>query len=91
MYRLLIAEDELWLRKRLVSTIEWASYGISEVYEAEDGEEALRLAMKAEPDILITDIQMPELSGIDLMKILNESSVFPKTIVVSGYDDFEYV
>lgn len=90
MYRLLIVEDELWLRKRLVSTIEWSSYDISEVYEAEDGETALSLAMKAEPDILITDIQMPELSGIDLMKALNESSVFPKTIVVSGYDDFEY-
>ncbi len=90
MYRLLIVEDELWLRKRLVSTIEWSSYGISEVYEAEDGETGLSLAMKVEPDILITDIQMPELSGIDLMKALNESSVFPKTIVVSGYDDFEY-
>ena len=41
--RLLIAEDELWLRKRLVSTIDWSSYGISEVYEAEDGGEALEI------------------------------------------------
>ncbi len=88
--RLLIAEDELWLRKRLVSTIDWSSYGISEVYEAEDGGEALEIALKEKPDIVITDIRMPELSGIDLMKKLNENSIFSKMIVVSGYDDFEY-
>lgn len=88
--RLLIAEDELWLRKRLVSTIDWPSYGISEVYEAEDGGEALEIALKEKPDIVITDIRMPELSGIDLMKKLNENSIFSKMIVVSGYDDFEY-
>ena len=85
-----IAEDELWLRKRLVSTIDWSSYGISEVYEAEDGGEALEIALKEKPDIVITDIRMPELSGIDLMKKLNENSIFSKMIVVSGYDDFEY-
>ena len=45
--RLLIAEDELWLRKRLVSTIDWSSYGISEVYEAEDGGEALEIALRS--------------------------------------------
>lgn len=88
--RLLIAEDELWLRKRRVSTIDWSSYGISEVYEAEDGGEALEIALKEKPDIVITDIRMPELSGIDLMKKLNENSIFSKMIVVSGYDDFEY-
>lgn len=88
--RLLIAEDELWLRKRLVSTIDWSSYGISEVYEVEDGGEALEIALKEKPDIVITDIRMPELSGIDLMKKLNENSIFSKMIVVSGYDDFEY-
>ena len=88
--RLLIAEDELWLRKRLVSTIDWSSYGISNVYEAEDGGEALEIALKEKPDIVITDIRMPELSGIDLMKKLNENSIFSKMIVVSGYDDFEY-
>lgn len=88
--RLLIEEDELWLRKRLVSTIDWSSYGISEVYEAEDGGEALEIALKEKPDIVITDIRMPELSGIDLMKKLNENSIFSKMIVVSGYDDFEY-
>lgn len=88
--RLLIAEDELWLRKRLVSTIDWLSYGISEVYEAEDGEEALKIALEKEPDIMITDIRMPQLSGLDLMKVLNEKSIYPRIVVVSGYDDFEY-
>lgn len=70
--------------------IDWLSYGISEVYEAEDGGEALAIALKEKPDIVITDIRMPGLSGIDLMKKLNENSIFSKMIVVSGYDDFEY-
>ena len=46
------------------------------VYEAEDGGEALEIALKEKPDIVITDIRMPELSGIDLMKKLNENSIF---------------
>ena len=90
MYKLLIADDEPWLRKRLLLTIEWSSLGISELYEAEDGAEALMLAAEHEPDIIITDIEMPELSGIDLMKILNESAMFPQIILISGYNEFEY-
>ena len=90
MYKLLIADDEPWLRKRLMLTIDWKNLGISEIFEAEDGAEALMLAAEHEPDIIITDIEMPELSGIDLMKTLNESAMFPPTIVISGYNEFEY-
>lgn len=90
MFHLLIVEDELWLRRRLVETIEWEKYGISKISDAEDGAEALKIALEDNPDILITDIRMPELSGVDLLRALNESSVYPRTIVVSGYDDFEY-
>ncbi len=71
-------------------TIDWTSLGISELYEAEDGAQALMLAAEHEPDIIITDIEMPELSGIDLMKILNESAMFPQIILISGYNEFEY-
>ncbi len=90
MYKLLIADDEPWLRKRLKLTIDWESMGITELYDAEDGAEALKLAAQYEPDIIITDIDMPELSGIDLMKTLNESAMYPQIILISGYSEFEY-
>ncbi len=90
MYKVLIADDEPWLRKRLMLTIDWQSMGVSELFEAQDGAEALKLAAQHEPDIIITDIEMPELSGIDLMQTLNESALFPQIILISGYNEFEY-
>ncbi len=90
MYKLLIADDEPWLRKRLMLTIDWEKLGIAELFEAEDGAEAFALATAHEPDIIITDIEMPELSGIDLMKTLNESAMYPQIILISGYNEFEY-
>lgn len=64
--------------------------GITELFEAEDGAKAFNIAVKHEPDIIITDIEMPELSGIDLMQTLNESALFPQIILISGYNEFEY-
>jgi len=90
MYKLLIADDEPWLRKRLMLTIDWESMGVTELYEAEDGAEAFMLATEHEPDIIITDIDMPELTGIDLMRTLNESALSPQIILISGYNEFEY-
>lgn len=90
MYKLLIVDDEPWLRKRLMLTIDWQSMGITELFEAEDGAKAFNLAVKHEPDIIITDIEMPELSGIDLLQTLNESALYPQIILISGYNEFEY-
>lgn len=90
MYKVLIADDELWLRKRLMATLPWEELGIGEVLEAEDGAEALMLAIKHEPDIIISDIEMPELTGIDLLHTLNASALYPKVILISGYNEFEY-
>lgn len=90
MYKLLIVDDEYLVRRRLVSTIDWASLGISEIYEAEEGRQALGISIENEPDIIITDINMPELSGIELMRSLNESALCPRVILISGYNEFEY-
>ena len=90
MYKLLIADDEHWLRRRLAVTMPWKENGIGTVIEAEDGASALSLAMEYEPDIIITDIDMPGLSGVELMRILYESALCPQIIVISGYDEFEY-
>ena len=90
MYKLLIVDDEYWVRTRLSTTIDWNALGIGEIFQAENGEQALRLSIKEEPDILITDINMPILSGTDLMLALNQSALFPKVVLISGYNEFEY-
>lgn len=90
MYKLLIADDEYWVRKRLLCTIDWKSLGISEVYSAEDGKQALSMSIQYEPDIIITDINMPEITGIELMQALNESALYPRIILISGFTEFEY-
>lgn len=90
MYKLLIVDDEYWVRKRLLSTIDWGSLGIDEIYEAEDGKQALSISIEYEPDIIVTDINMPELTGIELMQALNESALYPRIILISGFNEFEY-
>lgn len=90
MYKLLIVDDEYLVRKRLLSTIDWNSLGICEIFEAENGKQALSISIENEPDIILTDIDMPELSGIELMQALNESALYPRVILISGYNEFEF-
>ncbi len=90
MYKLLIVDDEYWVRKRLLTTIDWNALGICEVFDAEDGKEALGICIQYEPDIIVTDINMPELTGIELMQALNESALYPRIILISGFNEFEY-
>ncbi len=89
-YRLMIVDDEYWVRKRLLNTIDWQAIGICEVYGAEDGNNALSMAIEYEPDIVVTDINMPGLSGIELMEALDVSALCPRFILISGFNEFEY-
>lgn len=90
-FKILIADDEYWTREKLVRMIDWESYGLTLLEPAQDGEEVLRRMAEERADILITDINMPFLNGVDLLQIIQKE--YPDTIpfVVSGYDDFEYV
>ena len=90
MYKLIIVDDEIWVRKRLIQTINWAALSITDVYEASNGLDALNIAIEVEPDIVITDIGMDKMNGIELMQALNDSSLNPQLIVISGYSDFTY-
>lgn len=91
IYRLLIADDEYWIREQLRILLDWKSYGIEFLEPACDGEDALIKLREGKPDIFITDINMPFLNGVDL---LNETRVaYPKMVpvILSGYSDFQYV
>jgi YesN/AraC family two-component response regulator len=90
-YKLLIADDEYWTREKIRSMINWEEYQIIFLKPAENGEEVLQRIREETPDILITDINMPFVNGVDLVKAVKE--LYPQMVifVVSGYDDFQYV
>ena len=89
--KLLIADDEILTREGLVSSLDWASLNINTILLAEDGLEAYRIACDQKPDIILSDIRMPRLSGIELATKLKEA--LPDTILIfmSGYSDKEYL
>ena len=90
MFRLLIADDEELVRRGLTALIEREAPEIDVVETAVDGLEALELSERCRPDILLTDIRMPGLNGLDLIGRLRAAGPAPRCIVLSGYDDFEY-
>lgn len=87
----LIADDEYWIRESLRTALDWPAYGMSFLEPVCDGEEALTALKSRHVDILITDINMPYLSGVELIR--QAQSVSPQTaiLVLSGYSDYEYV
>lgn len=70
--QILIADDDDYTREGLIESVEWSQYGILSVLEARDGAEALRLAAKYKPEIVLTDIRMPKLNGIAFAEKLGE-------------------
>ncbi|MDD3660849.1 MAG: response regulator [Lachnospiraceae bacterium] len=91
IYKLLIADDEYWIREQLRILIDWKSYSIEFLEPACDGEEVLERAELEHPDIIITDINMPFVNGIELIRKLKNFHPEIQTIIISGYNDFEYV
>ena len=90
MYRLLIAEDEKWIRAGLVRTVDWAGLGFGQVLEAPDGGTALELALACQPEVIISDIKMPRLTGLELAERLRQEGSDAQIILISGYSEFSY-
>lgn len=91
MYNLLIVEDETFTREGLLKHIAWQSLGIKEVRTAQNGLAALDLMKHFVPDIVLTDIKMPHMNGIELASALREKGSDCKIIFFSGYSDKEYL
>ena len=72
MYTIVVADDEEELRRAIIRKIDWESIGFQVVGEAENGIEALELVERMEPDLLLTDIRMPFVSGIELARQVRE-------------------
>ncbi|MBP5304817.1 MAG: response regulator [Lachnospiraceae bacterium] len=89
--KLLIADDEITSAKRIERKIDLAAFDITEVKYAEDGKFALDMCESWQPDILISDIVMPRLNGIDLATALKEKNENLQVIFISGYSDKKYL
>ncbi|MDT8717267.1 response regulator [Clostridium sp. 19966] len=91
MLKVIIVDDEPFVREGMKSVISWGKYDVKLCGEAEDGEEALKLIKEINPDIVITDIRMPEMSGLELIeKAKKELGSKAEFIILSGYTDFKY-
>ena len=90
MYTLLIADDEPLIRNGVKKIIDWESLGFSEIFLAEDGQEALDIIRKNHVDLVLTDIVMPFMDGLTLCKLVKKELPDIKIVILSGYDDFNY-
>ena len=90
LYRIMVVDDEEEIRLGIIKKIDWESNGFIVVGDAENGQDALEKAEKLQPDVIMTDIKMPFMDGLELGKRLAESMPSTKIIVFSGCDDFEY-
>lgn len=91
MLKVLIVEDEILTRIGLESMLSWEQHGFTVVGIAENGQQGLDMALSLLPDIIITDIIMPKLNGIELIRAVKHAGLDPKVIILSAYDEFSYV
>ncbi|RCW73222.1 response regulator transcription factor [Saliterribacillus persicus] len=90
-YKILIVDDEMLIRQGIINYIEWENEGYKIIGEASNGEEAMELIHEHHPHILITDIVMPGMDGIELVKQVKEVNPDTEIIVLSSFENFDYV
>lgn len=89
--KVLLVDDEPWVLEGLKIMIDWGKYGFEICGEALNGPDALRLIQELKPELVLTDINMPVINGLELIAQINELMVRPpKFVILSGYDDFKY-
>ncbi len=90
MMKVFLVDDEIVIREGIRTSFPWEKTDYSLVGEAPDGEMALPMIRDTNPDILITDIRMPFMDGMDLCRIVRSQMPWVGIIILSGYDEFEY-
>jgi len=91
MYSVLLVDDESIIIDGLKQLIHWEDYGLELKGTARDGQAALEMMMSDHFDILITDIKMPVMDGLTLLKKIEQNHLSIKSLIISGYDEFDYV
>jgi len=89
--KLLIADDDRQIREGIKDGIDWFAIGIAEVVTASNGLEALDIFAELLPEIVVTDVRMPGMDGLELLKRVKEIRPATKVVILSGYNDFKYL
>lgn len=90
MYTVYLADDEQLIREGLAQTIPWDSLGLQLIGTAEDGRQALKEIREKKPDIVLTDIRMPYLDGLDLIGKIREVHPDCRVVIITGHGEFSY-
>jgi len=90
MYKVFLVEDEIIIREGIKKKIDWEGNGYEFCGEASDGELAYPMICKLRPDIVITDIKMPFMDGLELSKLIKKEMPEIEIIILSGFAEFEY-
>lgn len=90
MYKLMIVEDEPLIRAGLTQYFPWKDLGVDVILEAENGMEGIRLGLQDKPDLIITDIRMPELDGLEMIERLKPQLPDSLFVILTGYNEFHY-
>lgn len=90
MLKILVVDDEMFVRRGIVMETDWAAMDCAVVAEASNGEEALEAVHRYRPDLIISDIRMPRMDGIELLKTLRQEGNEVRVIFLTAYSEFEY-
>lgn len=91
MFKVMLVDDEMFTRQGMRALIDWETFGFQIIGEADNGEDALILIRDIKPDLVVTDIRMPVMDGLGLIKhTIEENDWLPRFIIISGYSDFNY-
>lgn len=91
MYNVLLVDDEPFITEGLIDAVDWSAFGLEVVGSADNGKRALELLRQVPADVLITDISMPVMDGLTLIRQARELLPALKVIILSGYNEFDYL
>lgn len=90
MYKLLIVDDEPLVRRGITSLVDFPALNIGEVYEAANGQEALTIFREHSPELVLADINMPRMNGLELAEVIRGMNPDTRIAIITGYDYFDY-
>lgn len=90
MYKVLLADDEAIIREGLKCVVDWESFGFEIIGETSNGTDTLQFILDNEPDLVLLDIRMPKMLGLEVICKAREEGFTGKVIILSGYSDFKY-
>lgn len=90
MLKVLVVEDEEIIRKGIVLAVDWAALDCAVVAEASNGQEGLEKAREVSPDLIITDLKMPKMDGLEMLENLRQGGCQAYVIILTAYDSFPY-